>query len=54
MNPAEQGFHFMKAWLHQYGPKVDNVDEIPWLVHQSLDAITPELMEIWATQSGYM
>ncbi|KAG8729960.1 hypothetical protein FRC12_020592 [Ceratobasidium sp. 428] len=43
MNPIEQAFSSMKAWLKRNTPPLFvDPDSRPWLIHQALMAITPD------------
>lgn len=54
LNPIEQAFAFVKAWLRRHEVEGRNPAAIPWLIHQAMDSITPELAREWASNSGYL
>lgn len=53
-NPIEQAFHFIKAWLRRHHADASHMDTIPWLFYRATEEITPELVEEWARNSGYI
>ncbi|KAG8720473.1 hypothetical protein FRC09_009522 [Ceratobasidium sp. 395] len=54
MNPIEQAFSSMKAWLKRNTPPLFvDPDSRPWLIHQALMAITPDDACGWIENSGY-
>jgi transposase len=42
MNPIEETFSFMKAWLRRHEKDAINPQVRPWLIHRALLAVTIE------------
>ena len=42
MNPIEQAFHSIKAWLGYYEAEATSLKVQPWLIHQAVFLITKE------------
>ena len=54
LNPIEEAFSFMKAWLRRHEKDAVNPQVRPWLVHQALHAVTVEDAEGWFGNCGYL
>ena len=54
MNPIEETFSFMKAWLQRHEKDTINPQVRPWLIHQALLAVTTEDAEGWFSNCGYL
>ncbi|EIW58336.1 transposase of insertion sequence, partial [Trametes versicolor FP-101664 SS1] len=53
LNPIEQAFHSIKAWLRRHEVQALNPDARPWLIHQAAMSVTPEDAEGWVHNCGY-
>ena len=53
MNPIEQAFHAIKAWLHCHEAEAINGDVRPWLIHQAAMSMTMMDADGWITNCGY-
>jgi hypothetical protein len=53
LNPAEQAFSFMKAWLRRHEAELINDQTRPALLEEAAQAITPEIAVGWFKNSGY-
>ena len=54
LNPIEEAFSFMKAWLCRQEKDAVNPQVQPWLVHQVMLAVTVEDSEGWFRNCGYL
>jgi hypothetical protein len=54
MNPTEETFSFMKAWLQRHEKEAVNPQVRSWLIHQALLAVTTEDAEGWFGNCGYL
>ncbi|GBE82415.1 hypothetical protein SCP_0407990 [Sparassis crispa] len=53
MNPIEQAFFSIKAWLRRHEAAAIDADVRPWLIHQASLSVTPEHAEHWIMNCGY-
>lgn len=53
LDPAEQGFHFIKAWLKRHQDEAFDTARRPWLIFEASAAVTPELALAWIGNCGY-
>ena len=53
INPIEQAFHSIKAWLHHHEVEATSPEVQPWLIHQAVSLITKENAYKWITNCGY-
>lgn len=53
LNPIEQAFHSIKAWLRRHESEATSEDIRPWLVHQAAEAVTAEEADAWIFNCGY-
>lgn len=53
MNPIEQAFHSIKAWLRRHEAEAINKDVRPWLIHRAAMSVTKNDAEGWIQNCGY-
>ena len=53
MNPIEQAFHSIKAWLRRNESQAINGDVRPWLIHQAAMSVSMTDAMGWITNCGY-
>lgn len=53
MNPIEQAFSCIKAWLRRHEAEAVSPEIRPWLIHQAIASITWEQAEGWIQNCGY-
>lgn len=53
MNPIEQAFHTIKAWLRRHEAEATSPEARPWLMHQAIASISSEHALGWITNCGY-
>jgi hypothetical protein len=53
LNPIEQAFHSIKAWLCHHENEAVNVTIRPWLIHKAANSISVENVEGWISNCGY-
>ena len=53
LNPIEQGFHSVKAWLQRNEAQAVSPEVQPWLIHQARLAITEDMSIGWIENCGY-
>ncbi|KIY68551.1 hypothetical protein CYLTODRAFT_351191, partial [Cylindrobasidium torrendii FP15055 ss-10] len=53
LNPIEQAFSAIKAYLRRH--EADVLDEAarPWIIHQAAEHVSPEDAEGWILNCGY-
>ncbi|KAG2048102.1 hypothetical protein BDR06DRAFT_896061, partial [Suillus hirtellus] len=54
LNPIEEAFHFMKAWLCHHEAEAVDPNSWLWLVHQASMAVTSEHAQGWFKNCGYI
>jgi hypothetical protein len=60
MNPIEEAFSYLKAYLRRHGSEfrqaVDNKDELAILLflHTAMSSVSPEHCKGWMTHSRYL
>ena len=54
LNPIEEAFSFMKAWLQRHEKDAVNPQVRPWLVHWAMHAVTVDDAEGWFGNCGYL
>lgn len=52
-NPIEQAFHSIKSWLRRREAQAINANIRPWLIHQAVESVTPEMSRGWIYNCGY-
>jgi transposase len=53
LNPIEQAFSSIKAWLRRHQKEAVDENARPWLIHQASLAITGDDALGWILNSGY-
>jgi len=53
LNPIEQTFHSIKAWLRRHEAQAISVETRPWLIHQAAMSVTLEDAAGWIKNCGY-
>jgi transposase len=53
LNPIEQTFSAIKAWLRRHEAEALRLDARPWLIHQATMAVTTNDAEGWIINCGY-
>jgi len=53
-NPIEEAFSAVKAWLQQHKGEYDSPENLPWLIHQAIDSVTPSNAIAWFRDCGYI
>ena len=53
LNPIEQAFSSIKAWLHCHEAQAMNAAVRPWSIHQAIDSISVNDAEGWIQNCGY-
>jgi transposase len=53
LNPIEQAFHLVKAWLRRHEAEAVLPEARPWLIQQAIMSVTVEDAEGWILNSGY-
>jgi transposase len=54
LNPIEEAFSFIKAWLRRNQHLYTDSDQIPMLTHEAIRNITPEIALGWFADCGYI
>lgn len=54
LNPIEEAFSFIKAWLRRHESLYTGPDQLPMLVHEAIREITPEISLGWFGDCGYL
>ena len=54
LNPIEEAFSFIKAWLRRHKYLYTDSDQLPMLVHEAIHGITPEIALWWFNDCGYV
>ncbi|TFK62727.1 hypothetical protein BDN72DRAFT_741573, partial [Pluteus cervinus] len=52
-NPIEEAFSAIKAWLRRHERDFTGPLDVPWLVHQAINAISTEDARGWFADCGY-
>ena len=53
MNPIEQAFSSVKAWLRRHEADATSPNVRPWLIHQATMAVASEDAIGWILNCGY-
>ncbi|KIY69383.1 hypothetical protein CYLTODRAFT_322156, partial [Cylindrobasidium torrendii FP15055 ss-10] len=53
LNPIEQAFSSVKAYLRRHEDEILNEDGRPWLIEQAIAEVSSEDAEGWITNCGY-
>lgn len=54
LNPIEEAFSFIKAWLRRHEFLYTGTHELPMMVFKAIHAITPEIALGWLADCGYV
>jgi len=54
LNPIEEAFSSIKAWLRRHENEYDNPEKLPWLIHQAIDSVTAAKAIGWFRDCGYI
>ncbi|KAF8493770.1 hypothetical protein F5888DRAFT_1600146, partial [Russula emetica] len=52
-NPIKEAFFAIKAWLRCHENEFSHQDQLPWLIHQAVAAITANDAIGWSGDCGY-
>lgn len=53
MNPIEQTFSSIKAWLRRHEEEATRPEVRPWLIHRAIFSVTEDDAYGWITNCGY-
>lgn len=53
LNPIEQAFHSIKAWLRRHESEAVRPEVRPWLIEQAVASVSRENAEGWIENCGY-
>lgn len=54
MNPIEQAFSSVKAWLRRNEGRATLPEVRPWLIHEAMESVTEDKAWGWISNCGYM
>ncbi|KZV78464.1 hypothetical protein EXIGLDRAFT_598494, partial [Exidia glandulosa HHB12029] len=54
LNPIEEAFSSLKAWLRRHEARLFSREDLPYLILEAALSITPEMAEAWFRHSGYV
>ena len=54
LNPIEETFSCIKASLRRKNKYYTDASKLPWLIHEAVSSITPDMALGWFADCGYV
>jgi len=54
LNPIEEAFSSIKAWLRRHEVRFGSEDQLPWLIYQAITSVSAESAFGWFADCGYI